>query len=232
MKMKLCFIGVLLFAGTLGAAEAGPKEEVEAGAKRLSEAPNYSWRTTIAAPGGQFRGGPIDGMTTKEGLTYVKVTFGDDPIEVVAKGDKAAVLDDDGAWVSAAELENAEGRGRFLAFYARNVATPAAQAAELASQTTELKKEGDVFSGDLTEEAAKALLRFRRAGDAPAATGARGAVKFWLKDGSLAKYEYQVQGAINVNGNNVNLDRTTTVEIKDVGATKLNVADQARKIVD
>jgi hypothetical protein len=71
------------------------------------------------------------------------MTFRNNVIEAVAKGDKAAVLDEDGSWVSAAELENAEGRGRFLAFFARSVTTPGAQAAELASQSKELKKEGD-----------------------------------------------------------------------------------------
>jgi hypothetical protein len=230
MTTKLCFAVIVLFAGSLLAADPGPKEEVEAAAKKLAEAPNYSWRTT--ASGGQFRLGPTEGKTSKEGLTYVKMTLGDNTAEVVAKGDKAAVLDEDGSWVAAAELENAEGAGRFLSRFARSVAAPAAQAAELASQSKELKNEGDVISGELTEEGAKSLLRFRRGGDAPAARDARGAVKFWLKDGALAKYEYQVQGTVTFNNNDVNIDRTTTVEIKDVGTTKLDVAEQAKKIVE
>jgi hypothetical protein len=232
MTTKLCFSAVVLFAGSLLAAYAAPKEEVEAAAKKLAEQPNYSWRTTVAVPdGAQFRPGPTEGKATQEGLAHVKMTFRDNTFEVVVKGDKAAVLDEDGSWVSAAELENAEGQGRFLARFARTIATPAAQAAELASQAKELKKEGEVISGDLTEEAAKALLRFRRGADGPAVTNAKGAVKFTLKDGGLAKYEYRVQGTINFNGNDVDIDRTTTVEIKDVGTTKLDVADQAKKIV-
>jgi hypothetical protein len=232
MTTKWCFSMVVLFAGSAFAADPGPKEEVEAAAKKLAEQPNYSWRTTVTAPqDAQFRPGPTEGKATKEGLAHIKMTFGDNDFEVVAKGDKAAVLDEDGSWVSAAELENAEGRGRFLARFARGLTTPAKQAAELASQAQELKKEGDVISGDLTEEGAKSLFRFRRGADAPAVRNAKGRVKFWLKDGSLAKYEYQTQGTINFNGNDVNFDRTTTVEIKDVGATKLDVADQAKKIV-
>jgi hypothetical protein len=232
MTPKLCFSVVVLFAGSLCAADPGPKEEVQAAAKKLAEQPNYSWRTTVTVPqGAQFRPGPTEGQATKDGLAHITMTFGDNEFEVVVKGDKAAVLDEDGSWVSAAELENAEGRGRFLARFARGLSAPAAQAAELASQAKELKKEGEAISGELTEEGAKSLLRFRRGADGPEVANAKGRVKFWLKDGSLAKYEYQVQGTVNFNGNDVDIDRTTTTEIKDVGTTKLEVADQAKKIV-
>jgi hypothetical protein len=231
MTRIVCFSAAVLFAGAAWAAD--PKEEVAAAAKKLAEQPNYSWRTTVDVPAGsQFRPGPTEGKVDKDGLAHVKLAFRDDAYEVVLKGTKVAVLDEDGSWVPAAELENAEGSGRFLARFAQGISTPAAQAAELASQAKELKQEGDVISGELTEETAKGLLRFRRGGDAPATTGAKGAVKIWLKDGLLSKYEYQVQGTVTFNNNNVEIDRTTTVEIKDVGTTKVEVAEQAKKVVE
>jgi hypothetical protein len=58
---------------------------------------------------------------------------------------------------------------------------------------------------------------------------AKGSVKFWLKDGTLSKYETKVSGKINFNGNERDVDRTTTVEIKDVGTTKVEVPEEAKK---
>jgi len=54
-------------------------------------------------------------------------------------------------------------------------------------------------------------------------------VKFWVKDGVLSKYQYNVQGTMNIGGNDREINRTTTVEIKDVGTTKLTVPDEAKK---
>ena len=103
------------------------------------------------------------------------------------------------------------------------------QAAELATFAKELKKDGDTYSSDLSEDGAKTLLRFRRGGDGPAVSNAKGSVKFSLKDGALVKYEFKVQGTINFGGNDVDVDRATTVEIKDVGKTKVEVPEEAKK---
>jgi len=54
-------------------------------------------------------------------------------------------------------------------------------------------------------------------------------VKFWVKGGQLTKYQFHVQGNVSFNGNDRDVDRTTTVEIKDVGTTKIQVSDDARK---
>jgi hypothetical protein len=54
-------------------------------------------------------------------------------------------------------------------------------------------------------------------------------VKFWLKDGQLVKYQFHVTGSMSFNGNDFDVDRTTTTEIKDVGATKVDVSDDAKK---
>jgi hypothetical protein len=84
----------------------------------------------------------------------------------------------------------------------------------------------------LTEAGAKAMLAFRppRGGDeGPTVSDAKGSVKFWVKDGQLAKYQYHVQGKVSFNGNDRDIDRTTTVEIKDVGTTKIQVSDDAKK---
>jgi hypothetical protein len=117
-----------------------------------------------------------------------------------------------------------------MAGMARNFKAPAAQAVEVAQAAKELKKDSDVYSGDLTEEGAKNLMRFRRGGnDGPTINDAKGSAKFWVKDGVLTKYEYKVTGSMNFNGNDIDVDRTSTVEIKDVGSTKVEVPEGAKK---
>jgi hypothetical protein len=150
---------------------------------------------------------------------------------MVFKGDKAALTSRDGGWELASELENAEGPGRFRAMMARNFRAPAAQVTEILSGIKEVKKEGDSLSGDLTEEGAKKLLSFRgrAGGDGPTVTNPKGSAKFWLKDGALVKYEFHVSGTISFNGNDFDSDRTTTVEIKDIGATKVDAPEEAKK---
>ena len=54
-------------------------------------------------------------------------------------------------------------------------------------------------------------------------------MKFWLKDGALSKYEFKLKGTVDFNGTDVDVDRTTTVEIKDVGTTKISVPEAATK---
>jgi hypothetical protein len=154
---------------------------------------------------------------------HVTMGFGGTTYQAVLKGEKAAVTDREGDWISLADLGNAEGRGRFLARTVRNIRTPAAQAAELAAATKELKKDGDVYTGDLTAEGAKAQFRI-----APGSNAKR-AVKFWLKDGALTKYEFKLKGTVDFNGADVEVDRTTTVEIKAVGTTKVSVPEAATK---
>ncbi len=103
---------------------------------------------------------------------------------------------------------------------------------ELAGFAKELKKDGDVYASDLTEEGAKTLLSFRRrsgGGDPPAVSNPKGSVKFWIKDGVLTKYVFNVKGTISFNGNDMDQDRTSTIEIKDVGTTKTEVPEAAKK---
>ena len=75
------------------------------------------------------------------------------------------------------------------------------------------------------------LARGRRpGGNAPEASGAKGTVKFWVKDGALAKYEYNVQGKVTGRDDQeFDVNRTTTVEIKEVGKTKLTLPEEAKK---
>jgi hypothetical protein len=239
MKRNLLFGTMALLAGSLLAADSAPKDEVSAAAKKLGDKGNYSWTTTVADEGGgRFTPGPTEGKTEKDGYTFLSMSRGDNTMEVVLKGSKGALKTDEG-WKSlseAAEDSGGGGGGGFnpTAFMARRMQSfkaPAAEAADLAEKTKDLKMADGVYSGALTEDGAKQLLTFRRrsGGGGPDISGAKGSTRFWVKDGVLSKYEYHVEGTVSFNGNDRDVNRTTTVQIKDVGATKVTVPDEAAK---
>jgi len=224
MKTHLFLAFTLLGPALLHAADPDAKDAVNAAAKKLGQQPNYSWKTTVVVPeSAQFKPGPTEGKTEKDGFTYVTMSFGDNVTEGVMKGDKAAVTDQDGSWKLASELEGAEGPARFLSRMARNLKAPAALIPDLVAATKELKKEGDVYSGELTEEGAKKQFRFGQPQDP------KGSVKFWVKDGLPSKYEIKVAAKMEFNGNEIDASRTTTTEIQKVGETKVNVPADAKK---
>jgi hypothetical protein len=231
MKKEILLSSLALFAGALLAAESSPKDEVTNAAKKLAATTNYSWKATVTVPeDAPFRPGPTEGKTEKDGFTSISLSFFDNTTKAVLKGDKGAISGPEGGWQSLSELEKAEGPGQFTAIMVRNIKTPAVEAAELAAAAKELKKDGDVFASDLTEAGAKAQLTFKMpGGEGPTVSNAKGSVKFWIKDGVLTKYEFKVKGTVDFGGNNFDNDRTTTVEIKDVGTTKVDAPDEAKK---
>jgi len=231
MKRTIVFTALGLFcASVLTAADA--QSDVKAAAKKLGA--NYSWTSTSkfeggaggGGGGGRFGGGPTDGQTDG-GIVYLKSTFGDRTSFTAAKGEKVIFKGEDDWEVADAD---AQGPGAFAARRMRNFKAPAAEAADLADKAKSLKSADGAISGDLTEEGAKAFLTFGRRPDAPAPKNAKGSVKFWLKDGELTKYEYNVQGKVTGRDDQeFDVNRTTTVEIKDVGKTKLTLPEEAKK---
>jgi hypothetical protein len=227
LLMPVSLICSLFVSATLLAA---PADDIIAASKKLGATDNYSWTTT--PEGGQRFGGPTQGKTEKDGFTSLSLTMRDTTAEVVLKGDKGA-LKTDGDWTSLSDASKDDGGGfnptRFLAMRMQTFKTPADEAPKLATNAVSLKLEDGAYSGDLTEAYAKELMTFGRSGQGPTVTNAKGSVKFWITDGSLIKYQVKVSGHIDFNGNERDVDRTTTTEIKDIGKTKVDVSDDAKK---
>jgi hypothetical protein len=234
---KLAFVCTLLWiAGSVCAAE--PKEEVQNAAKMLGEKSNYSWKSTVnSVVQSRFRQGPTEGKTEKGGFTTLSMSFGDNSVEAVLKGEKGAIKTPNG-WQSLSEAVEAADQqnnvGRFLARSLLTLKKPAEQAAELANNTYGIRKTDDTYSGDLNQAALKQLLTFGRRPTTgtdtpePMMKDTAGTVKFWIKDGVLIKFEYAVKGIVTTGGGERTIDRATTVEIKDVDSTKVEVADEAK----
>jgi hypothetical protein len=229
MKTNLLIGTMVLLTASLLAED--PKDTVTSAAKKLGDSENYSWKqTTENAGGGGFGAGVSEGKTQKDGLTWLSMTMRDNTVQAVKKGEKGAIKADEG-WQSLADAASGDqGPGTFMARRVQNLKTPAVQAADLAGKVNDLKMDGDAYGGDLSEEAAKSLLTFGgRGANGPEISGAKASVRFWVKEGLLSKYETKVKGSVSFNGNERKVDRTTTIEIKDVGSTKIEVPEKAQK---
>lgn len=231
-------IGCVALTAGSSLALGAPQDDLKAAAQKLSDASSYSWKTTIEA-GGNNRGGPSEGKTEKDGYTMVTMTRGDNTSVGLRKGEKMVVKTEDG-WKTQEELASGGGRnpGRFIGMATRNL--PAKTVEDLAAEVTALTTTPDGFAGQLTEDGAKKAMTFgggRRGGananaNAPTISDAKGDVKFMTKDGVLTGYELHVTGKMTINGNDRDIDRTTKVTISDVGSTKVEVPDDAKKKIE
>jgi hypothetical protein len=231
MKKSILTGLAALMASSLVAADSTPKELVTAAAKKLGAQTNYTWTATVVVPDdAPFKPGPTHGKAEKEGFVVLSLSIFDNQIQAVLKGKKGAATTENGSWKTSEELEQQEGPGRFMGILLRVIKRPADEAAELASFANDLKKDGDAYVSDLTEEGAKALQTFKMpGGDSMSVNEAKGSAKFWIKDGVLTKYEFKLKGKMKFGDNEFPNDRTTTVEIKDVNNTKVEVPEAAKK---
>ena len=240
---------MILVAGPVLAA---PKDDVTTAATALGNAANYTWQTTVdMGADSPMQMGPTDGKTEKDGFTTVSMSMMDNTSTVVLKGTNAAVKGDSG-WQTAAEAtQDGGGGGGFnpgmmIISQVLNIKLPAVEATNLVALASDLKVDGDKITGGLTADGAKGLMAFGGrggrggrggpggpggpgGGNGPEITNTKGTVTFWVADGKLTKYQTHVTGSIDMGGNAMDMDRTTTVTIKDVGTTKVAVPDDAKK---
>jgi hypothetical protein len=237
MLRKLVF-GAMVCASGVAFAAPDAKDDLTAAAKKLADASNYSWKQTTES--GNFNTSQ-EGKTEKAGLTSLNITFGDNTIQVIKKGEKAAIKTEDG-WKTAEEMAaNNDGQpniGRFIGPMVQQMKAPGAQAEEYISKLKEIKKDDDAYTSELTgaEAASLAPRRGGRRGGGggagaapPPMQNAKVSLKMWVKDGVLSKYTMHVTGTMTFNGEDRDIDTTTTTEISDVGSTKIEVPDDAKK---
>ena len=228
-----------------GSVMADSKDDVKAAAAALGSAANYTWQTTVdMGANSPFQMGPTDGKTEKDGYTTVSMSFGDNTSMIALKGTNAAVQTPDNGWQTVAEASQGGGGGfnpgMFAVRQAENLKLPAVEAANLAGLAADLKADGDKITGALTEDGAKGLASFggrgRRGGGpggpgggGPQITNPKGTVTFWVANGKLTKYSFHVTGTMSRGDQDMEIDRTTTVAISNVGTTKVEVPDDAKK---
>ena len=250
LRTVLCST-LALVAGSAVMVRADAKEDATAAAAKLSDAQNYSWKQTVENAGGNGgRGGfgNMEGKTEKGGVTMTSFQMGDNTRVTFRKGDKVVMQNQDGDWMTQEEMQaaraaNGNGQGRRgRGGPQQAMRLPAETVTDLISKASDLSAGDGVISGNLSQDAIKAMLtqggRGRRGGGGggnagggagPEISNAKGTVKIWTKDGVVSKFESHVTGTVSFNGNDRDVDRTSTVEISDVGSTKIEVPEAAAK---
>ncbi|HEX3625308.1 MAG TPA: hypothetical protein VH280_07780 [Verrucomicrobiae bacterium] len=233
---KILFSAAAILAGSLLAAYADPKDDVTGAAQKLITGANYSWQTTVVVPAGsRFKPGPTDGKI-QGNMTDVKMSFGDNHTQFIIDGTNAVITDpDDGSWEKLSDVDT-QGMGRFLVGMVQNFKGSASQAADLAADAQSLQQSGNSITGSLTADGAKKLMTFGRGrrggGNGPSISNPSGTVTFWVDGGQLTKFEFHVKGTMaGRDGNDIPVDRDTTVKISDVGTTKIDVPADAKKLL-
>ncbi len=108
--------------------------------------------------------------------------------------------------------------------------TPTDELSGMVDKLKDLKStKPGIYVGNLPEELVKPMLSFGPMPGGPQVKDAKGSAKFWIKDGVLAKYEIEAGGTMNMFGEEREMSRIMTVEIKDAGATQIEVPAEAAK---
>jgi hypothetical protein len=233
MKRALVIGLIGLLARTLSAAESSPQDKIVGATKQLGDKPNYTWTTTTKeGDGSPGRVGPIDGKAEKGGLTYLSFSIGGIPVEVYMNGQKGAAKALEG-WQTFDEIAQTGGTAAAVVRFLRSYKAPGVESAALSEKVKDVKEAEGMLSGELKEDAAKELLesgaRRREGQEPPKIANPKGSVKFWIQNGALTKYEINIQGKVTAVDRESDVNRTTTVELKEVGSTKLEVPVEAKQ---
>ena len=236
MFLKIAF-GAVVAMGSIALAAPDAKDDLTAAAKKLADASNYSWKTTMES--GQFNTAQ-EGKTEKSGFTTINIQFGDNQMQAAMKGNKAAIKTEDG-WKTTDEMSGDGGQpgpGMFIARMIQQYKAPGGQAEEYASKLKDVKKDGDVYTAEMSGAEAAAMAPRRGGGrrggggnaqQPPPMQNAKLTLKITVKDGVVTKYSSHVTGTMNIGGEDRDIDTTTTTEISDIGSTKVDLPDDVKK---
>lgn len=201
-------ITLALAVGTPAWADA--KSDLTAAAKKLGEAKNYTWTTTVDLEGMPFKPGPTHGKRQKDGYVWVSSEMMGNTSEAFLRGTNG-VAKVDGEWKSEADLPQfggpggpdggrppgggdrpntggpggPGGRGGFAGMGARRLLqtkAPHEAALMYAEKGKDLKSTDGAISGELPEDVVKELAMFGRRGRGGGpGGGGPGNAKGWIK---------------------------------------------------
>jgi hypothetical protein len=112
-----------------------------------------------------------------------------------------------------------------------NLARPHEEVGVIVGSYTDIRAEGDVITGTLSETGAKLLLVHPGQSElTPLKAG--GTFRLWVRDGALVKYELRLEGTLAVETpaarREVEVHQKSTTELKAVGTTIFTVPEEAR----
>jgi hypothetical protein len=200
---------------------------------KLEAADNYSWTVTLQLPNAPFTPSPVSGTTEKDGYSMVSQDFNGNTMQAVFKGDKAAIKGQDD-WQSMADADD---QTAMMGGWLVSPGTPVTEARKILKDAGTLSADTNgVISGDLTPAGATDMMTFpaRNGNTPPPPKNAKGSVKFWVNaDGTLAKFETHLDGQVSFGDQGPqDFESIRTVEIRDVGTTKVAIPDGAVKALE
>lgn len=243
----ICALVVLSLAA--GAAWADDKDDVTAAAKKAAELTNYTFKgeTKTELPAMMGGGGDpqkFEGKHDKDSGTMVRT----DTQEFVTVGGKTASRPI-AEWKLVKE-EDAMGmarRGMGLGSSSRPPKAPHEVLGKLGSRFKKVKKskkesvaetECDLFEAELSESGAGDTLKelvpaigqwLEHLPDAETT----GSSKVWVNaDGCVVKYEMTAKISASVQGMELEITATRTITLSEIGKTKVEVPDDAKKALE
>lgn len=246
-------IVALLAASIATVASGAPADDVAAAVRKLADAPNYTWTIatetivsdTIGGVTSRYPSseGPAEAKTEKNGYTLSterhRTATGGEFITLRAMKDGKTVLQlPNGTWTRFEDLMEpviAVGAMPASAGAPPPMAAPATELALLVGKVKEFKSADGMLSGEMSAFATTLLLR-SAFGESPfpplPPSSVHGVLRIWLKAGLPVRYEVRVDGALTTtDGNRRALENVETVEIKDVGSTKVDVPAEAKRLL-
>jgi len=129
--------------------------------------------------------------------------------------------------------DRGEASGRTFSNVQKTLSRPHEEIAVIIAGGSDLKAEGELVSGRLSETSAKLLLVHEGQRDrVPLQAG--GTFRLWLRGGALVKYETRLEGALRVDDaagrREVRVNETsTTTTLSEVGTARVEVPAEVRK---
>jgi hypothetical protein len=223
-----------------GASAAEPAEALKAAVEKLAKGGNYTWTTTYTFPDAPIHPGPLSGQIDAGGYVLLSQNVGRGEFQAVLK-DGLGVLKLPVGWLGATEIiegnpPGAVGPALLMSRVLFNARRPDVEVAELLKMDAVFTEDDKgVITEQLSEKSAVTLIRNGVTGrpnpQAPPLKSAKGSVKYWVNGGLIEKYEIALQAKLlpSAHQGATDFKPTTTVEITNVGATKVQVPDAARE---
>ena len=128
--------------------------------------------------------------------------------------------------------DRGEAGGRAFSNVQKTLSRPHEEIAVIVAGGSELKAEGEVVSGRLSETSAKLLLVHEGQRDrVPLQAG--GTFRLWVRGGALVKYETRLEGVLRVDDSagrrEVRVNETSTTTLSEVGTARVEVPAEVRK---
>ncbi|HWB05089.1 MAG TPA: TIR domain-containing protein [Verrucomicrobiales bacterium] len=206
-------------------------------AVRQLRASSYTWTSTPESSPGGGSSTVIRGKVDKENTVLEQWMEGSRiSRESIRRGDKSLVKTEKG-WISSRPTAGAAKGNRSGGWERVKTGStlPEEDVMTFVAGVKKWTKEGDVFAGELTADAARVL----DAGQ-PANTAAnplspfsdfRGSAKVWLRNGALAKYEFVIDLKFTSTAGTKDVQRKRTIVISSVGTTSVEIPGEAAALL-